>query len=124
MRRTTSQEAATPLDILIDGFEKNESLGGFYRRELPMPDEGAAARKFDALTDEGRRWKGPPARLQEDAMRRLAAWPDLEIRQAGRGVMVLARTPGFGAWWHDAQTWDGDPMDALYAWLEEDRAST
>jgi hypothetical protein len=29
-------------------------------------------------------------------------------RSAGRGVTVLARAPGFGAWWHDAQTWDGD----------------
>lgn len=111
------------LDILIDGFEKNERLGGFYRRELPMPDEGAAVRKFHALAEEARRWKGTPVRLQEDAMRRLAAWPDLEIRQAGRGVMVLVRAAGFGAWWHDEQTWDGDPMDALYTWLLEDRAS-
>jgi hypothetical protein len=121
--RTTSQEAATLLDILIDGFEKNESFGGFYRRELPMPDEGAAVRKFRALVEEAGRWKGTPVRLQEDAMRRLAAWPDLEIRQAGRGVMVLARVSGFGAWWHDEQTWDGDPMDAVYVWLLEDRAS-
>ena len=121
--RTTSQEAATLLDILIDGFEKNEILAGFYRRELPMPDEGAAVRKFHALAEEARRWKGTPVRLQEDAMRRLAAWPELEIRQAGRGVMVIARVSGFGAWWHDAQTWDGDPMDAVYVWLLEDRAS-
>lgn len=123
MRRTTLQDAATLLDILIDGFEKNESFGGFYRRELPMPDEGAAERKFDALTEEARRWKGPPVRRQEDATRQLAGWADLEIRQAGRGVMVLARAPGFGAWWHEAQTWDGDPMDAVYAWLREGRAS-
>lgn len=121
MRRTTSQDAATLLDILVDGFEKNEIFGGFHRRELPMPDEGAAARKFDALAEEGRRWKGTPMRLQEDATRRLAAWPDLEIRQAGRGVMVLARAPWFGAWWHDAQTWDGDPMEAVRAWYREDR---
>lgn len=121
--RATSQEAATLLDILIDGFEKNEVLGGFHRRELPMPDEGAAARKFRALVEEARCWKGPPVRLQEDAMRRLAAWPDLEIRQAGRGVMVLARAPGFG-WWHDEQTWDGDPMGAARAWLHEGRDPT
>jgi hypothetical protein len=37
--RPTSQEAATLLDILIDGLE---ILGGFHRRELPMPDEAAA----------------------------------------------------------------------------------
>lgn len=123
MMRTTSQDAATLLDILIDGFEKNESWGEFHRRELPMPDEGAAVRKFHALAEEARRWKGAPVRLQEDAMRRLAAWADLEIRQAGRGVMVLARAPGFG-WWHDRQTWDGDPMGAVRAWLREGRAST
>ena len=46
MMRTTSQDAATLLDIPIDGFEKNEVFGGFHRRELPMPDEGAAARKL------------------------------------------------------------------------------
>jgi hypothetical protein len=45
MRRTTSQDAATLLDILVDGFEKNEVFGGFHRRELPMPDESTAARK-------------------------------------------------------------------------------
>jgi hypothetical protein len=54
-------------------------------------------------------------------MRRLVAWPDLEIRQAGRGVMVLARAPGFGAWWHDERTWAGNPMAAAHAWLREDR---
>jgi hypothetical protein len=119
--KSTSQEAATLLDILIDGFEKNEVLGGFHRRELPMPDEGTAERKFDALAEEAQRWKGPPERRQEDAVRRLAAWPDLEIRQAGRAVMVLARAPGFDSWWHDKRTWEGDPMGAAYAWLREDR---
>ncbi len=122
--RSTSQEAATLLDILVDGFEKNEAFGGFHRRELPMPDEGAAARKFHALAEEAQRWKGPPERRQESAMRRLAAWPDREIRQAGRGVMVLARAPGFGAWWHDERTWEGNPMGAARAWLHEDRDST
>jgi hypothetical protein len=120
MMRTTSQDAATLLDILIDGFEKNEVFGGFHRRELPMPDEGAAARKFAALAEEAQRWKGPPVRSQEDAMRRRAAWPDLEIRQAGRGVIVLARAPGF-AWWHDEQTWKDHPMEAVRAWLREGR---
>jgi hypothetical protein len=121
--RSTPQEAVTLLDILIDGFEKNEVFRGFHRRELPMPDEGAAVRRFDALSEEARRWKGPPERQQEDVMRRLVAWPDLEIRQAGRGVMVLARAPGFDAWWHGEQTWDGDPMGAVRDWLREDRDS-
>lgn len=86
-----------------------------------MPDEDAAARRFRALAEEAQRWKGPPVRLQEDAMRRLVAWADLEIRQAGRGVMVLARAPGFGTWWNDRQTWEGNPMGAVWAWLREDR---
>ncbi len=80
--RATSQEAATLLDILIDGLEKNEVFGGFRRRELPMPDEGAAARTFDARAEEAQRWKGPPERQQEGAMRRPVAWPDLELLRA------------------------------------------
>lgn len=122
--RTTSQEAATLLDILIDGFEKNEVFGGFHRRELPMPDESAAARKFHALAEEAQCWKGPPERMQRDGMRRIAAWPDLEIRQAGRGVMVLARAPRFNAWWDNEQTWEDDPMGEVRAWLHEERDST
>jgi hypothetical protein len=41
-----SQDSATLLDILIDGFEKNETLDGFHWRNLPMPDEAAAGGKF------------------------------------------------------------------------------
>jgi hypothetical protein len=63
-----SQDSATLLDILIDGFEKNEILDGFHWRNLPMPDEAAAGGKF------------------------VSWWPDLEIRQAGRGGRVRART--------------------------------
>jgi hypothetical protein len=123
MPRGTTQEDATLLDVLIDGFEKNEVLDGFHWRDLPMSDEGAAIRKFTALTEEARRWKGSPSRLEEDGPRRLAAWPDLEIRQIGRGVMVRARAPWFSAWWHDAQTWKDDPMGPIYEWIEEDRGS-
>ena len=61
MRRTTSQEDATLLDVLIDGFEKNEVMDGFHWRNLPMPDEDAAIQKFRALLDDARRWKGEPA---------------------------------------------------------------
>jgi len=123
MRTTRSQDGATLLDILIDGFEKNESLGRFHR-EPAMPEEGAAMRKFHALVEEARHRKGAPVRLQDDAMRRLAVWPDRETRRAGRGVMVLARAPGSGAWWHDEQTWDSDPMEAVRAWVREGRGST
>jgi hypothetical protein len=45
-------EDATLLDVLVDGFEKNESLRGFHWRVLPMNDEPAAVRKFASLADE------------------------------------------------------------------------
>ncbi len=120
----TSPEDATLLDILIDGFEKNEILGGFHWRSLPMPDEVAAARKFTALADEARRWKGEPVRCNEAGPRRIAAWPDLEIRQLALGVMVRARAPWFERWWHERSTWDGDPMGPLYDWLREERGTS
>jgi hypothetical protein len=94
-----SQDSAILLDILIDGFEKNEILDGFHWRNLPMPDAQRQAAS------------SPPW------------WPDLAIRQAGRGIMVRARAPWFDSWWHDKQTWDGDPMDLLYDWLREERGS-
>ncbi len=103
MHEGTSRQAATLLDVLIDGFEKNEVLDGFHWRDLPMPGEPEATRKFAALSDEAWRWKGQPARYEDAGPRRIAAWPDLEIRQAGRGVMVLARAPWFSEWWHDGQ---------------------
>jgi hypothetical protein len=104
---------ATLLDVLIDGFEKNEVLNGFCWRELPMPDEGAAVRKFAAFTDEAIRWKGPPVRRDENSPRRIAAWPDFEIRQSGRAVMLRARPPGFHSWWHDPTIWTGDPVKVM-----------
>lgn len=109
MRRTTSREDATLIDVLIDAFEKNQVFGGFHWRDLPMPDDDSAHRKFLAFNDEARRWKGAPTRSLDDNGRRLAAWPDLEIRQLGRGVMVRVRAPGFDRWWHAETTWNGIP---------------
>jgi hypothetical protein len=83
MARQTSQEDASLLDVLVDGFEKNEVIDGFHWRQLPMSDADAAVRKFISLTQEARRWKGEPGRLEEGPMRRIASWPELEIRQAG-----------------------------------------
>lgn len=120
-RRTPDD--ATLLDILVDGFEKNELFDGFHWRQLPMSDERAAARKFSSLTDEAQRWKGLPIRVEETLGRRLAAWPDLEIRLAGRGLMVRARMPGFADWWHDERTWQGDPMGPIYNWIAAERRS-
>jgi hypothetical protein len=123
MKHKTTQEDATLLDVLIDGFEKNEIFDGFHWRDLPMPDDEAAARKFASLLEEARHWKGQPSRMQDGPVRRLAAWPDLEIRQAGRGVRVFARAPWFDTWWHDKRTWSGDPMGPIRDWLKEDRGS-
>ena len=123
MRNGTSQEDATLLDILIDGFEKNEIMDGFHWRNLPMPDEAAAVRKFAALIDEARRWKGQPARYEDAGPRRIAGWPDLEIRQIDRGIMVRARAPWFDSWWHERTTWEGDPLGPIYDWLQEERGA-
>jgi len=73
MWKAKPREQVTLLDVLIDGFEKNESFTGFHCRELPMPDEDAAHRKFAAFSDEARRWKGTPLRAQDDNGRRIAA---------------------------------------------------
>lgn len=115
------QADATLLDVLIDGFEKNEVFHGFHWRDLPMPDEEAAVQKFESLVEEARRWKGPPVREQTQPRRRVAAWPDLEIWQAGRGIRVHARAPRFDDWWHERSTWQDDPMGEIWAWLEEER---
>lgn len=123
MADTRTPEDATLLDVLIDGFEKNETLYGYHWRQLPMPDENAAVRKFSALSDEARRWKGTPTRTDEQPGRRLVAWPDLEIRQAGRALMARARAPRFDDWWHDRRTWQGEPMGPLFGWLREDERS-
>jgi len=121
MSEARLQHDATLLDVLIDGFEKNEILDGFHWRDLPMPDERAAVAKFAALVDEARRWKGAPARVVEDPSRRLAAWQDIEIRQAGRGVMVRVRAPWFNHWWHERITWQDDPMGSIHEWIDEER---
>ena len=120
MNRGKSQTEATLLDVLIDGFEKNEILGGFHWRELPMPDETSAAAKFRELTEEATRWKGQPVRVVDEAGRQMSAWPDLQIRRIGRGIMVRAAAPWFEHWWHRRETWEGDPYGPIYAWIDED----
>lgn len=121
MTRSKLQQDATLLDVLIDGFEKNEILRGFHWRDLPMPDEDTAVAKFAGLVEEARRWKGTPERTQEERGRRLVAWQDLEIRQAGRGIMVRVRAPWFNEWWSDRATWAGDPSGPIHDWIAEER---
>lgn len=120
MRTASHPEDVSLLAVLIDGFEKNEVLNGFHRRDLPMPDEAAALRKFEAFAQEARRWKGPPTREALAGPRRLVAWPDLQVRQLGRGVMVLVRAPWFSDWWNQPGVWAGDPMGPLFDWLDEE----
>ncbi len=116
------QDDATLLDVLIDGFEKNEVMHGFHWRQVPMPNEGAAALKFASLAAEAQRWKGTPLRTEERSGRRLAAWSDLEIRQAGCGIVVRVKAPWFSSWWHEPKTWSGDPVAQIFEWIEEEAA--
>ena len=120
MLNPKTQLDATLLDILIDGFEKNEMLEGFHWRELPMPDPHSARQEFTALVDETIRWKGRPVRTETGGERAIAAWPDLEIRHAGRGILVRVRAPNL-TWWCDEQTWRGDPMGPVHDWTIEER---
>ena len=115
-----SQSEATLLDVLIDGFEKNEILVGFHWRNLPMPDEVSAIQKFRELTEEATRWKGQPARIVEEEVRQASAWPDLEILRSGRGIMVRAAAPRFDHWWHESETWADDPMGPIFDWIDEE----
>jgi hypothetical protein len=114
------QQDISLVDVLIDGFEKNEILRGYHWRTLPLPSEADAIRKFNSLVEEARRWKGEPLRVLDDSSRRLVAWSDIEIRQAGRGIMIRVRAPNFDRWWHDAATWEGDPVGPIFDWLQEE----
>jgi len=118
-RPRATPEDATLIDVLIDGFEKNEILRGFHWRTLPLRDETVAVDKFAALVAEARAWKGEPVEERREGVRRLARWEDLQIRQLGRGIMVLVRAPHFSDWWHERDTWKDDPFGPIYAWLGE-----
>ena len=120
MNQGKSQSEATLLDVLIDGFEKNEMFDGFHWRDLPMPDEPSAIRKFRELTAEATRWKGQPTRTVEEEGRQGSMWPDLEIRRGGRGIMVRAAAPWFDHWWHKRETWADDPIGPIFDWLHEE----
>ena len=124
----------TPTELrtrLCQRWDSQKLLRDGLRGELIFPYEMALARparaelaprfaEVRAWIDEARRWKGEPTRLEDRGGRRLAVWPDLELRQAGRGVMVRVRAPDFSAWWHASDTWSDDPMAAVHDWIEED----
>src|SRR5687767_6210738 len=94
--RTTHADKVTLIDLLLDGFEKNESIDNWYWRQLPAPDEATAIRKFDEFAAEGRRWKGEPLETVEDPDRRALVWADFQIRQKGRGVIVAGKSGYIG----------------------------
>jgi len=48
------------------------------------------------------------------------AWFDMEVRQAGRGIMVRVKAPRFDDWWGETATWAGDPMGPMYDWIGDD----
>ena len=78
-------------------------------------------RKVLGVDRRGAPVEGPPTRVDEQPARRLNAWPDFEIRLAGRGLLLRARMSGFNEWWHDEQTWQGEPMGPALDWIAEDR---
>jgi len=88
-----------------------------------MPDEAAAIRKFEELSAEGRRWKGTPTLERALDGRRIIAWPDLEIRQAGRGIRVRAR-PCWELCRDDGSLWQDDPMGPMWDWFDEEKRET
>ncbi len=116
-----SASEATLLDVLIDGFEKNEIQSGFHWRDLPCPTELDARRRFTTFRDEATQWKGPPDLTVDDGQRRKAAWRDIVLVQAGRGVQVRVRAPWFSGWWHNEVTWQGDPMRDVWQWWASER---
>jgi hypothetical protein len=118
--RPRPRDDVSLLDVLVDGFERNEVMGGWHWRTLPLVDEESAIRRFGEFVQEATRWKGAPERVLSEPARRLAAWSDLEVRQCGRGILVRARAPRFGSWWHVPATWDGDPLGPVYDWIEEE----
>lgn len=119
-RTSRSPLQATLLDVLIDGFEKNEIMDGFHDRVLPLPTELDAQTKFVELANEATLWMGAPTSATDTGRRRLVVWSNLELRQAGRGILIRARAPWFSDWWHLDETWNGEPLGELYEWLAEE----
>lgn len=96
-------------------FEKNEMLDGFVFRWCPMPYVPTAEAKFGEWVEEATRWKGSPQSDRGEGWQR-AWWPDLRIKQAGRGLSVwLKATPAY-FWWGRGENWDGDPCAGVYSW--------
>lgn len=111
-------EDSTLLDILIDGFEKNEVLGGMHLRRLPLPSAEAGRAVFDRFVAEASTWQGAPTDVRDEGHRAVVRWPDLEIWWAGRGIHIRARS-SVRHWWHALSTWADDPTEAVWAFRDE-----
>ena len=109
-------EETSLLGVLIDCFEKNEMLEGWFMRQLPLADPQTAARKYRAFRDELVRWKGPPMAEDEGEGWQRADWGDIRMKHAGRGIMIWVRQAGVSKWWHEDETWADDPLAKVWDW--------
>jgi hypothetical protein len=109
----------TLIDLLMNGFEKNESIGNWFWRQLPAPDDATAIRKFEEFAAEGRRWKGEPLESVSDSDGRAIVWSDLQVRQKGRGVIVAGRSETIAQVWYANSSWNEDPMGEVFDWFSE-----
>jgi hypothetical protein len=125
MDRAKPDDQLTLLDVLIDGFRKNEILDGYHMRDLTLPNEAKAIGVFGSF-EEATRWQGAPLRTFERARRRLAAWRNFDIRQLGRHLVVRVWSPWMRDWRYDVTTTDADDADSdeLGQWLADDTRKT
>jgi hypothetical protein len=104
------------LGVLMDCFEKNEIWDGWFLRRLPLADATTAARKYREFRDELVRWKGAPRAEETGETWRRSDWGDIRVKQAGRGIMIWARSDGVSDWWHESESWQGDPLAEAWHW--------
>jgi hypothetical protein len=97
--------------VLVDGFEKNEILGGWHERVCPFSTDADARAAFETWAVELRSWLGPPSLAHDDRY----AWGDrARILVSGRGVGVwITCDARFREVWADQRTWEGQPLVGL-----------
>jgi hypothetical protein len=115
----SNADDVTLIDLLMNGFEKNECFDDWFWRQLPAPDDATAIRKFEEFAAEGRRWKGEPLETVSESDGRAIVWSDLQVRQKGRGVLVAGKSGNIASLWYADSTWNGDPMGDVFGWFSE-----
>ncbi len=129
-----TQATATLLDVITDGFEgiqgALESYGGWRIRQLPCRSVEQAQAKYAEFAGEAARWKGPgtnevhPPTDTRSAVH-VTRFPDLQVLQSDRAVVVLVPDPGFDRWWHKAETWgdadDPGPTDSIMQFIHGEK---